>query len=171
MSEIIHFRNTSTDAVRWEWDFGDATTSAEEHPEHRYNLRADGCGWTVTLVAFSEEGCIDTTRQAVEARVSVVYFMANAFTPNGQGPDINERYAPDFVVPSEVVAQCEYRLTIFDRWGHPLFETTDPLGEWDGNFPDGNPVPQAPYTWAVHLLHPCIPVTFRDREGHVDVVR
>lgn len=171
LSELIHFQNTSTGAERYEWDFGDGSTSTEEHPDHRYNLRADGCDWAVTLVATSAEGCTDTIRLAVEAKVSVMYFMANAFTPNGQGPAINERYRPDFVVPLNVVAQCEYHFTIFDRWGHPLFEATDPLGEWDGNFPDGKPVPQAPYTWAVHLLHPCIPVTFRDREGHVDVVR
>lgn len=171
LPELIHFTNTSIGATVLEWNFGDAGISGEEHPQHRYDLRSDGCEWPVRLSVMNAEGCADTTYRTVHAEISVVHFIANAFTPNGAGPVINERFRPDFVVDMDVVARCDYRFTIFDRWGHKLFETTDPYAEWDGLFPDGSAVPQGAYVWAVHMVHPCIPPSIRDREGHVNLVR
>jgi len=171
LPELIHFTDASTGAAILEWDFGDDAMSTEERPDHRYDLRTDGCDWPVRLAVASAQGCLDTAYRTVHAELSVVLFIANAFTPNGDGPLINERFRPDFVVDMDVVARCDYRFTIFDRWGHRLFETTDPEAEWDGRFPDGTHVPQGAYTWAVHMAHPCIPPQIRDREGHVNVVR
>jgi len=54
-------------------------------------------------------------------------FVPTAFTPNGDGK--NDRLA--FHGP-ECVSQM--KLTIFDRWGEMVFETTNPASTWDGSF-------------------------------------
>ncbi len=71
-----------------------------------------------------------------------VFYLPNAFTPNGDG--INDVWIP----VANVVDLETYRLRIFDRWGMLLFETEDPWEGWDGTIggqlmPDGVYVYQA----------------------------
>lgn len=48
----ISFKNTTTDADSYEWDFGDGTTSTEENPTHTY----DSPGiYDVILTAYTED--------------------------------------------------------------------------------------------------------------------
>ena len=55
--DTVVFRDLSSDPdgeiVRWEWDFGDGTTSAERNPTHRY--ARDGV-YTVNLTVTDDEG-------------------------------------------------------------------------------------------------------------------
>lgn len=46
---IVSFTNTSMDADSYSWDFGDGTTSREEHPTHAYDNKGV---YKVTLKAF-----------------------------------------------------------------------------------------------------------------------
>lgn len=61
----VRFFNTTKNpggtALTYEWNFGDGTTSAEEHPQHTY--QAEGL-YTVTLTAKTSGGCTHTIRQA-----------------------------------------------------------------------------------------------------------
>lgn len=52
----ISFSNTSTDASKYLWDFGDGKSSEEKSPEH--NFTATG-NLNILLTAFNEEGCSD----------------------------------------------------------------------------------------------------------------
>jgi gliding motility-associated-like protein len=56
-------------------------------------------------------------------------FVPNAFTPNADGA--NDRF-----IPVSNCAMDEYRLSIFDRWGRMLFESTDPYSGWNGQTGD-----------------------------------
>ena len=53
----VRFEDTSFDedgeVAAWEWDFGDGTTSTEQHPEHRYHNTGT---FTVSLVAIDASG-------------------------------------------------------------------------------------------------------------------
>ncbi|MBA3900385.1 MAG: PKD domain-containing protein, partial [Bacteroidetes bacterium] len=51
--EKLFFYNTSSNAVDFEWDFGDGTTSTEESPEKIFKNAGN---FNVTLKAFSENG-------------------------------------------------------------------------------------------------------------------
>jgi gliding motility-associated-like protein len=51
-------------------------------------------------------------------------FMPNAFCPEG----INNRYRPVALYVNPV----SFTMTIFNRWGQQIFETTDLLSGWDG---------------------------------------
>ena len=54
-----------------------------------------------------------------------VYSFPNVFTPNADGK--NDVFAP---FPYRSVQSVEF--TVFNRWGHPVFTTTDPDVNWDG---------------------------------------
>ncbi len=60
----------------------------------------------------------------------------NAFSPNGDG--VNDL----FLTKNQNLTY--YRLTIFNRWGNTLFETTDPQAGWNGTY-QGGEVPEGTY--------------------------
>jgi gliding motility-associated-like protein len=52
--------SVSTEAgeiISWNWNFGDGSTSVEQHPQHLYTIGGD---YTVTLIVQTDKGCIDT---------------------------------------------------------------------------------------------------------------
>lgn len=74
-----------------------------------------------------------------------VYFVPNAFTPNGDG--IN-----DFFLPlGNVIRPERYDLAIFDRWGQQIFQTLDPSIGWDGTS-GGVPVPDGVYVYRAFVV-------------------
>ena len=74
------------------------------------------------LFAFSQEVIEDVGNIGGEA--SQLTFP-NAFSPNGDG--INDIYQA-----KTCQNITEFRATIVNRWGHKLYEWTDPNGGWDG---------------------------------------
>jgi len=58
----IAFTNGSTDAVDWNWDFGDGGSSAEKNPSYSYGEEGD---YTVTLTVTGGNGCEDVSSQNV----------------------------------------------------------------------------------------------------------
>ena len=68
--------------------------------------------------------------------------IPNAFSPNGD--HINETFG-------SVYLDCRftgYRLTIYNRWGEKLFETTDPDERWDGTY-KGTDAQQTAYIYTL----------------------
>jgi PKD repeat protein len=61
----VGFQNQSTNAVSYEWTFGDGGVSTDANPTHAY---ADVGTYTVTLVARSADGRIGTVSRLYEAR-------------------------------------------------------------------------------------------------------
>jgi len=60
------------------------------------------------------------------------YLLPNVFTPNGDG--INDVYVA--INPMDYVKKVNMK--IFNRWGELLFETDNPLIEWDGRIQSNN---------------------------------
>lgn len=59
------FTNTSTNALNFDWDFGDAATSTQPSPQHSYlNVGF----YAVQLIAASNAGCLDTIVKTIEVR-------------------------------------------------------------------------------------------------------
>lgn len=72
----IAFTDTTTSPypiVSWEWDFGDGTTSTQQHPQHTYPQAGI---YDVSLIAENSEGCRDTA-----------FFPA--YVQAGEKPDVN----------------------------------------------------------------------------------
>lgn len=153
------FQNTSEGAISFSWDFDDGELSTAIHPLHVFP--ADGGGYTVCLVALNEFGCLDTVCQFINLPGDPNIFVPNAFTPNEDSR--NDAFLP---ILNGFVG-WNYQLLIFDRWGLPIFATTDRLGGWDGTR-NGIESPVDVYVWKVVVERDG---DARDFTGHVTLVR
>jgi len=64
-ADYVQFTDESTDdgqIVAWLWDFGDGTTSQEQHPRHRYTKPGT---YTVTLTVTDDQGIHGSTQQEI----------------------------------------------------------------------------------------------------------
>lgn len=134
-SEEFSFLNHSVNAVSYLWDFGDGSSSQEENPSHVY--RASGT-FTVTLYATSIEGCLDTLVR--ESLVEILpgegeAIFPTAFVWNGTGPT-GGAWTPgsedNTVFHPKVNGATEFRMVIFNRIGHKIFESNEVYVGWDG---------------------------------------
>lgn len=153
----FHFSNGTSHADQYTWHFGDEASSSSTDLSPSFTYGAVGC-YTVTLDASNADGC--TGSGSAEACVEDAYqlFMPNAFTPDGD--NINDVVRPI----TSVRNPKDFRLTIFDRWGSPVFTTTDPHQGWDGSgLPDGLYVWKLWITDAVSESH--------EQVGHVVLMR
>ena len=53
----VSFSDLSVNAVSWQWDFGDSTTSSSQSPVHTYT---DTGSYNILLIVESVDGCSDT---------------------------------------------------------------------------------------------------------------
>ena len=157
----IRFFNYSTDAIHFEWDFGDGTSSEFFEPTHKYFRSGN---YNVRLVATSDYGCSDSVT-VINAYSGSDYYInfPNAFIPNAQGPSggsysaKSDEAALIFHPVSSGVS--DYQLKIFSRLGILIFETNDINIGWDGYF-KGQLSEPGVYIWKVRG-------TFRNGEPFV----
>lgn len=113
---------------RWSWDFGDlnteSDTSNDQNPVHNYGT--DTASYCVNLQVTTNQGCQDDTTVCVRIGPDLIVFIPNAFTPNESGPDANEGFK------AIISGERTMELTIFNRWGEIMFQTTDKNKEWLG---------------------------------------
>lgn len=83
----------------------------------------------ITQTVWNSYGCTDKVTGGVKVN-GFLFFMPNAFTPNGDG--YNDVLKPEFT------GVLDYNFQIYDRWGQNIFTSTDPAYGWDGkNAQDG----------------------------------
>jgi gliding motility-associated-like protein len=134
-------QNQSSNATEYEWligGFGSAQppavqppTSADEAPVFTFQ---DTGTYVITLIAYNDLGCSDTTLQTVyvfeKPDEDLQVIIPNVFTPNNDG--INDWFGitANVSVPTSVV--------ILNRWGNVVFEKEfvteagDFVELWDG---------------------------------------
>jgi len=66
------------------------------------------------------------------------FWVPNAFIAGG--------YNDSFIPVTAYTDITGYELTIFNRWGQPIWTTSDRFEAWDGRM-EGNYVPQGVYGW------------------------
>ncbi|HEY4798139.1 MAG TPA: gliding motility-associated C-terminal domain-containing protein, partial [Bacteroidia bacterium] len=120
---FIQFKDSSLNAISWNWNFGDTYTSALQNPSHTYS--ASGT-FSVTLTTSNSIGCPNTKDTVVIVPPFSQLYIPTSFTPNGDGN--NDIYY--------VFGKCLTDMTfrIYDRWGEKIFETTDVNTGWDGMY-------------------------------------
>ncbi|MCE5346433.1 MAG: PKD domain-containing protein [Bacteroidales bacterium] len=146
----ISFLNYSADAVKFNWDFGDGTTSELFEPTHRYEKFGN---FNVRLIVSSEYGCSDSLI-VVNAFSDSKYFIdfPNAFIPSTGGPtggfysSKSDEAAQVFHPANSGVG--EYQLKIFSKLGLLIFESNDIYTGWDGYF-NGQLCNPGVYIWKV----------------------
>ncbi len=109
------------------WQNGDTTNSITVHEPGEFWVQCSNlCG---------------VTGDSVIVQLCTYIYMANAFSPNGDG--LNDIYAPVAYEGVDLVS-----FVIYDRWGELLFETNDITKGWDGTV-DGKEMPVAAYAFVV----------------------
>jgi gliding motility-associated-like protein len=138
--------NNSIGAVAYQWIFEDQPTSTETSPVHTFLENTYG-EQTITLVAITAEGCVDTTFAVVTIKEELIFFIPNTFTPDGD--KFNQNFTPIF---HSGVDPYDFQMLIFDRWGELIFETHNMEIGWGGLYGvDGNPVQDDTYTWKIEF--------------------
>ena len=81
------------------------------------------------ITAYDSHGNVSQASDTicVDYQVCPVYELPNVFTPNGDG--YNDVYEPRHIQLSVIE---NVNMVIFNRWGNILFETEDPMIQWDG---------------------------------------
>jgi len=113
---LTDINNANNPAMRFLWSTGETTPSITAvHPGlHSVRVSAGDCA-TTEDVMISKDCYTD---------------VPNAFTPNGDGS--NDYFYPRQLLSKGVV---EFSMTVFNRWGQKVFETTSINGRgWDGRF-------------------------------------
>ena len=131
----------ASDSLPVSWNTGETTDTILATQPGDYTVSVENfCGessetLTLTQADFSvKEKCVPEG-----------YFCVNlpdVFSPNGD--QTNDAFSPVIICPDVT----NYNLKVFNRWGELVYETNDPMGEWDGNF-GGNPQPMDVYAWLV----------------------
>ena len=97
-----------------------------------------------------------------------LYEIPNVFTPNGDG--FNDYLVP---FPESLAAIESIDLKIFNRWGKVVYETNDPMINWDGkNFRNGIECAEGVYFYVcdVHEKH-LTEIKARTIQGSVTIIR
>ena len=117
---------SSPDAVRFIWKFGDGDTlltTSRANVLHQYNATGT---FNACLIAHNAAGCSDTACKQVSAVVVPGVDVPNAFTP--QSGDVNNKiFVKGFGI-------SKMKFIIWNRWGQKVFETNDKNIGWDGKF-------------------------------------
>ena len=145
LDPYCQFTDNSIGAVGWLWDFGDGSaTETIQNPVHTFPGTGD---FPVTLNITNAEGCTaDTTIMVTVTFLSTIY-IPNAFTP-GRGL-LNDTFGP----MGEGIAETNFNMRIFDRWGRQLFYSYTPLLQWDGtDAATGKMLPQGVYVYNISLF-------------------
>ncbi|MCB0754563.1 MAG: PKD domain-containing protein [Flavobacteriales bacterium] len=125
----------------WNWDFGDGSTSIDQHPTNTY---LDTGLFIVTLNVVSAEGCESTTTERIFLSPILTLYVPNSFTPDKD--NINDR----FLAFGEGYDWSTYQMTIYNRWGEEIFVTDDIEQGWNGKYKD-DPVEAGMYAWRIYV--------------------
>ena len=161
IEDEIHLVNLSTGAVNYFWHFGDNSgSSGIVNPVVSYQNPGE---FVITLVAVNELGCTDTASHVVLITEPVLFYVPNAFTPDGKL--FNEIFLP---IMTQGFDPYEYRLTIFNRWGETVFESQHPKKGWDGSYGEGY-APDGTYVWQIEFQN--LQGVNEVHRGHVSLMR
>ncbi len=151
------FTNTSVNATRYHWDFGDNTTSIEVNPVHQYQKTGV---YKACLTAYNSSNCPSMLCREAPADVVPLLGLPTAFSPNGDGE--NEI----LYVRGAAIATLD--LKIYNRWGQLVFETTSQQKGWDGTF-NGQPQPIDAYAYILNCSF--IDGTTKMLKGNITLLR
>lgn len=107
------------------WQFGDPSLGSSNLYSPTFTFPDVGV-YDVSLFITTAQGCTSTVVKPVPVLEEFVVYIPNSFSPNNDGD--NETFGPVGIG----IDKLKYRLSIYNRWGEKLFETTE-LGEnWNG---------------------------------------
>ncbi len=164
LSPSITFTDYSAlgDLIRWY--YGDGDSIVKLYNDNQVHTYKDTGLYEVSQIVTTDYGCKDEITHTVYIGPDFVFYIPNAFTPDGDG--LNDLFM------GHGIGIKEFELSIFDRWGKQvkLINSLD-MG-WDGKF-GGVFVPEDVYVYTVKITdimggYHCCKAPFT---GHVTLIR
>ncbi|MFN3951961.1 MAG: PKD domain-containing protein [Thermaurantimonas sp.] len=112
-------------------------------PESYKHTFSDTGKYLIVLEAVNEYGCTAYDSVDVWIYPEITLFIPNAFTPNGDG--IND------VFTVSVTGIVSYEISILNRWGEVIYQSTNPSDFWDGTH-QGKKVPAGIYQYVIRAV-------------------
>jgi gliding motility-associated-like protein len=129
---VVSITDLSTGANFWSWNFGNHDTTSIHKPNPQ--TYADTGTYIITLITSTLFSCIDTAYQTVIIEPDFMFYIPNAFTPDGDG--LNDTFT------GKGIFIKEFEMSIFDRWGNLVYQTDDINKPWDGRANHGSEIAQ-----------------------------
>jgi gliding motility-associated-like protein len=147
-SPTVTFTDLSLGANTWNWDFMHQApyignyVDTLQNPQYTY---ADSGVFNVQLYVTNSFGCRDTVEHQLEVVPEYVLYAPNAFTPfNRDG--LNDTFMPYGIG----IDPDHFEMSIYDRWGNRIYQTTDITRGWDGRANGGQNIAQIDtYVWKI----------------------
>lgn len=126
---------------QWKLYKGSSLMLTRSDAEHRYTFTDKGNYRAV--VAVSNSHCkLDSVEFTISISESMVV-VPNVFTPNGDGTN------DEFRVVYRSLK--EFHCWVYNRWGHLVYEWSDPAKGWDGTI-GGRPAAEGAYFYVIRAL-------------------
>lgn len=156
--------NTSSNTTSVQYFFDEWGTSAAFDTTFAFPEDQRGT-YVITMVASNELGCTDTTTRVVNVELELDLFIPNSFTPDGDG--VNDAW----FIKGNGFTEKNYEIAIFDRWGQPVFKSTDPKEVWLGEVAKGSYYsPDGVYFYVIKIQDVENDVRY-EYQGHITVLR
>jgi len=138
-----YFRNTTPTTTNLHWEIENLKSSNLENIQYSFKHKGR---FTVNLTATNENGCSTTCSKTITIEQDYNLLAPTAFSPNGD--NLNDYFMPKALPLMEL----PFTLTIYDRQGKLMYQTTDSSQPWDGiNTQDGIPAENGIYVWVCQL--------------------
>jgi len=160
----ITFTNESYNSLvnDWIFSFGTPATSTETNPVVIFPPDVPGV-YPTQLIVTNQFGCKDSITMDVIIDGIYLFYVPNAFTPDGDG--VNEIFRPY----GEGIDFSQYTMEIFDRWGELVFSTDNAERGWDGTY-KGKTLSVGTYVWKIIAKEKYTSI-IHDNYGHVNLIR
>ncbi|MBL4657222.1 MAG: gliding motility-associated C-terminal domain-containing protein, partial [Flavobacteriales bacterium] len=122
--ELITIIDLSKNAQTGFWEFGEGPVTYVPGGDPPVVYTKPG-SYPISLKVYNEGGCEDSHSEAVCIFDPLDLFVADAFSPNGDGSN------DMLFVRGNGVAELDF--VVYNRWGLKVFETHDINHGWDGN--------------------------------------
>jgi gliding motility-associated-like protein len=141
---VVQFNSNVAGASSYTYYFGDPNNNYVMAPQTQYTYSDTG-SFEVTLEVKNDYGCSDQAVRTIHVGGFTAFYIPNAFTPNGDGTN-------DVFMPKATgLSPDGFELSIYDRWGHVVFVSTEWGKGWDGTL-NGVPVQADVYVCKVRYF-------------------
>ena len=141
---IITFRSNALNADYYQWNIyrGSDRILQRNEAQHQYTFTEPGNYRAVVGMSNSHDCQLDSVEFLISVSESMLT-VPNVFTPNGDG--MNDEFR---VVYRSIK---EFHGWVYNRWGHKVYEWTDPSKGWDGTI-GGSPAAEGAYYYVIRAL-------------------
>lgn len=141
---IITFKSNALNADYYDWVIyqGSDRILQRSEAQHQYTFEEPGNYRAVVTISNQYQCALDSIEFDISVSESML-LVPNVFTPNGDG--MNDEFR---VVYRSIK---EFHCWVYNRWGHLVYEWTDPAKGWDGTI-GGKPAAEGAYYYVIRAL-------------------